>query len=272
MQECSPDRFLITPQQALDAARDAGLDDRRLAFSGVAVLTFSKGVMDRLEERCSLADTEWLSPLHHPYAVSHVVKRGTFQGLEIVALVPPMGASPLACIVEDVVTCGVTAVFLVCAAWSLGTPVQFGDLVVPAFSIGTDGTSVHYGNTSGRVSADEAVVEALSVACRERGATVHVGGNGSCEALYRITPRMAENFRGHGCLSVENGEASTLFAMARALGFIAGVLFQPYIDLECGWEPVRLHEARYRDTCHLQADIVLAAAVRLKRQGMLGEE
>ena len=266
MKEPSPTSFLISPEQTLSAARGAGLDDDRLALSGVAILTFSRGVMERLEERCALADAEWLSPLHHPYAGPHVVKRGAFQGLEVTALVPPMGASPLSCVVEDLATCGAETIFLVCAAWSLGPPVQFGDLIVPSFSIGPDGTSIHYGNTAGHVAADPAVVEALAAAGRERGATVHVGGNGSCEALYRITPHMADDFRSRGCLCMENGEASTLFSAARALGVRGGVLFQPYIELERGWDPARLREARYQDTGRLQAEVVLDAAVRLGLQ------
>ena len=272
MQEQSPDSFFVTPQQTLSAARQNGLDDERLALSGTAVLTFSKSVMDRLEELCGLVDAQWLSPSHHPYSAAHVVKRGTFQRLDVTALVPPMGASPLACIVEDLVTCGVKAVFLVCAAWSLGPPVQFGDLIVPAFSVGPDGTSIHYGNTSGHVSAALPMNQALTAACRTRGATAHVGGNGSCEALYRVTPRMAEEFRQRGCLCVDNGEASTLFAMAQALGFLGGVLFQPYIELERGWEPARLREDRYRATGRLQADVVLEAGTLLEQQGLLTKD
>ena len=120
--------WLITPEQALSAARQAGLGDEELRMAGVAVLTFSKAVVDRLEELYGLEDVDWLSPRHHPYAEPHVVKRGAFHGLGATILVPPMGASPLACIIEDLVACGVEAVFLVCAAWSLGSPVQFGGL------------------------------------------------------------------------------------------------------------------------------------------------
>lgn len=263
---------LIKPQQTLSAARQAGLDDEVLKLSGVAVLTFSKAVVDRLEELCALEDTEWISASHHPYAAAHIVKRGEFDGLGVTVLVPPMGASPLACIIEDLAACGVRAVFLVCAAWSLGPPVQFGDLIVPTFSIGHDGTSVHYGNTSGYVSANPAVVEALAAACRERGATVHVGGNATCEALYRITPEIADDFRRRGCLCMDNGEASTLFAVARALNIVGGVLFQPYIELAQGWDPARLRDQRYHDACRLQAEVVLEASVCLRQQGLLGRE
>ena len=259
--------WLVTPEQTLSAARQAGLSDDALNLRGVAVLTFSKAVVDRLEELCGLEDVAWLAPQHHPYAAARIVKRGAFEGIEIAVLVPPMGSSPLACIVEDLVACGVQAIFLVCAAWSLGPPIHFGDLIVPAFSVGPDGTSIHYGNTSGQVQADPVVVEALAAACRERGATVHIGGNASCEALYRITPQMMEGFRERGCLCMENGEASTLFAATQALGALGGVLFQPYIELAQGWDPARLDET-YRTACHLQAEAVLEASVRLRRQGL----
>ena len=240
-------------------------------MAGVAVLTFSKAVVDRLEERCGLQDVAWISPLHHPYAAARVVKRGEFEGLGVTALVPPMGASPLACIVEDLAACGVQAIFLVCAAWSLGPPVQFGDLIIPSVSLGPDGTSIHYGNEQGVARAEPAVVDVLAAACQQRGIRHHVGGNGTCEALYRIAPEMADDLRERGCLCMDNSEASTLFAVTRTLSIWGGVLFQPYIELEQGWDPAPLLDQRYRDTCRLQAEIVLEASTQLRRQGLLGD-
>lgn len=183
-------------------------------------------------------------------------------------LVPPRGASPLPCIVEDLAACGVQAIFLVWATWSLGPPVQFGDLIVPTFSVGPDGTSIHYGNSQGEVHAAPKVVDALVEACRVLDARYHIGGNATCEALYRITPKMAEGFRERGCLCMENGEAITLFAVARSLNILSGALFQPYIELAQGWDPARLDEV-YRTACHLQAEAVLKASVRLRQQGLL---
>lgn len=174
----------------------------------------------------------------------------------------------MACTIEDLAAGGIRAVFLVCAAWSLGSPVAFGDLLAPSFAVGPDGTSVHYGNSAGRIDADPAVVQALATAARERGVTIHVGGNASCEALYRISEETAAGFRQHGCLSMENGEAAVLFSVCRSVGIRGGVLFQPYIDLSEGWKPERLDEA-YRETCRLQADIVLDAALRLEGQTIL---
>jgi uridine phosphorylase len=242
-----------------------------MALSGIAVLTFNRGIVDRLEQICHLEDAEWISRCHHPYAAARLAKRGEFDGLDVIVLVPPMGASPLSCMIEDLVACGVQAVYLACAAWSLGPPVQFGDIIVPSFSLGPDGTSIHYGNDAGEVRASQRVVDALTEACRARGARHYVGGNAVCEALYRISPQMVADFRERGCLCMENGEASTLFAATQALEVIGGVLFQPYIDLQTGWDPARLDEI-YRETCHLQAELVLEASLSLADQGLLSLE
>jgi len=262
-------RGLITPEQTLSAARQAGLGDEVLKLSGVGVLTFSKAVVDRLQELCGLKDASWIAPQHHPYAAAHIVKRGAFEGLDVIVLAPPMGGSPLACVIEDLIACGVQAIFLVCAAWSLGPPVQFGDLIVPPVSLGPDGTSIHYGNEERAARPVPAVVEALAVTCQEKGIRYHVGGNATCEAMYRITSEMVEEFRRQRCLCMDNGEASTLFAVTRTLDVPGGVLFQPYLELSRGCEPARLRDERYRDTCYLQAEVVLEASARLEQQELL---
>jgi uridine phosphorylase len=263
------DDYLITSQQTLSVARQAGLDDEHLELSGIAVLTFNRGVVDRLEELCGLQDAAWVSDQHHPYGAAKIFKRGAFKGMGVAVIVPPMGASPLSCIVEDLVACGVQAVFLVCASWSLGPPVAFGDLILPAYSVGCVGTSTHYGNGQCEVSAAPEIVDALGEACRSLGVRHHVGGNATCEALYRITPAMANAFRSRGCLCVDNGEASTLLAMARTLNVAGGVLFQPYIDLTKGWDPAQMRDERYQAACRLQAEAVVEVGGRLRRKGVL---
>jgi len=260
--------WLVNAEQTIAAARLSGVGEKSLTIPGVAVLTFNKSIVDRMGELCGLVDVTWLGPHHHPYVAAEIVKQGKYGGVDVTLLVPPMGASPLACIVEDLASCGVKSVFMVCAAWSLGPPVKLGDVIVPTYSVGPDGTSIHYGNTSGLIHADPLVIEALTDSCRKHGARVHVGGNASCEALYRITPEMVEKFRKQGCVCMENGEANTLLAVARTRGILAGVLFQPYIELSRGWDPSWLGE-RYRATCRLQAEVVLDASAELKQRGLL---
>lgn len=253
--------FVVTPASVVRS--------EALRPGDVAVLTFNAPVVESLRDLCAARPVAWIDRFAHPYAAPELVLRGIRGGLGIAVIVPPMGASPLSCVVEDLAACGVAAVFLVCAAWSLGPPVRFGDLIVPSFCVGTDGTSIHYGNTAGRVEADPRGVDALAAAGRARRARVHVGGNGTCEALYRIDRAMVERFREQGCVCMENGEAGTLFAIAPLVGVAVGALFQPYIDLSQGWDPTRLG-ALYEATCRVQAAVALDAAVELMRRGRFG--
>jgi hypothetical protein len=62
---------------------------------------------------------------------------------------------------------------------------------------------------------------------------------------------------------MDNGEASTLFAMAHTLDVLGGVLFQPYIDLTQSWDPGPLRSERYQATCRLQAEAALEAGATL---------
>jgi uridine phosphorylase len=261
-------KSLISAQHTLAAARSSGLTDEALRLPGVAVLTFSKAVLDALGERCCLQDHAWIGARHHPYAAPEMVKRGRFRGINFTVVVPPMGASPLACVIEDLVACGSEMVFLVCGAWSLGPPVEVGDLIIPSFSVGQDGTSIHYGNRTGEVRAVPEVVRALCGACESLAVRHHVGGNASCEAMYRISREMVDARRGRGCLCMENGEASTLFASLQTLGIRGGALFQPYIDLDLGWDPAVVQGERYQKACIIQADVVLEACLRLHRAGL----
>jgi uridine phosphorylase len=256
--------YLVTSQQTLTAASQTDLENNSLTRSGMAVLTFSMVVVDHLTRLCGLEEMTWILPHYHPYCTAGVVKHGKYRGMDVIVLVPPMGASPLACVLEDLIACGIQVAFLVCAAWSLGSPVELGDLIVPAFSMGLDGTSIHYGNTNGYIPAEPLVVEALITACRKHAVTTHVGGNASCEALYRITPQMAANFSLQSCVCMDNGEASTLFSVTQELGILGGVLFQPYINLVKGWNPTLLNE-RYHIASIIQAEIVLEAGFTLQR-------
>jgi hypothetical protein len=76
---------------------------------------------------------------------------------------------------------------------------------------------------------------------------------------------MVNAFRRQGCICMDNGEASTLFAAARTLGVPGGVLFQPYIDLARGWDPSQMDGARYSNACLIQADVALDAGAALLR-------
>jgi uridine phosphorylase len=261
--------FLINPADVEEQALAQGADIGTLEVPRLVFLTFNQTV---LEELAVLADTEeweWPAARFTP-AFSPLFKgwRGRIGDEEIAVFVPHMGPSTLASFCEELIHYGAQAIFLLCASWGLGKSyLNEGEIHLPSFAVGIDGTSPQYGNTDGRAEAEPRSFQALSTALDELGATWKAGGVGSCEAFYRITPELADEFRVQGCLSMENGETAALFALAGAHDIPFGVLLQPYIDLEQGWSLSYMGE-KYKESARLQ----VRAAVRASKALLLNDD
>ena len=146
-----------------------------------------------------------------------------------------MGASPLIALCEEMIYLGAEIMFLACASWGLGEKyLQKGQVHLPSFAVGIDGTSPHYGNKDQKVVCETWCRDALATALNELDTSWNEGGVGSCEAIYQITEEMMSEFRDKGCLSIENGETAALYSLAQWRDMPIGVLLQPYIDLEKG--------------------------------------
>ena len=253
--------YLINPADVEEQALLQGIDRSALEVPRLIFLTFNQSVVRGVTEVSQMEEWEWPAARFTP-AFSPLFKgwRGNIDDREIAAFVPHMGASTLASFCEELIHYGAWVIFLLCASWGLGKEyLAEGEIHLPTFGAGIDGTSPHYGNTAGRVDADPRALEALAAALNELEATWKQGGVGSCEAFYRITPAMVDAFRQQGCLSMESGETAALFALARAHEIPIGVLLQPYIDLEQGWSLSYMGE-RYRETGKLEAQAAVKAS------------
>jgi uridine phosphorylase len=246
--------YAIEPKQIQDDAERAGIPRGRLRVPEAVVLTFSETVESQLIELGAMHEWNWPGWQFCPYSSPARSYLGSVNGIEAALIVPPMGASPVIALCEELAHFGSRLFLLLCASWSLGEDcLARGQIQVPSFAVGLDGTSPHYGNKGFEARADEATFEAFSCSLREMGASWKEGGVGSCEAIYRITSDMIEDHRSMGCLSMENGETAALFSFASQKGFNVGVLLQPYIDLTQGWTVSYMDET-YRRTCLLQAE------------------
>jgi uridine phosphorylase len=256
--------YLIRPSHVEKEALLQGIDRSALEVPRLIFLTFNQSVLQELTALSHMEEWEWQAARFTP-AFSRLFKscRGQIAEEPTAAFVPPMGPSTLASFCEELIHYGARIIFLLCASWGLGSPyLDEGEIHLPSFAVGMDGTSPHYGNDAWRVEAEPRAFRALAAALDELGAVWKEGGVGSCEAFYRITPSMAEEFREQGCLSMENGETAALYALARAHDIPIGVLLQPYIDLQEGWSLSYMGE-KYRDTGGLQARAAIAASMKL---------
>jgi uridine phosphorylase len=256
--------YLITPSDVEREALLQGFDRKALEVPRLIFLTFSQSVIQELTALSDMEQWEWPAAKFTP-AFSPLFKswRGQIAEEPIAAFVPHMGPSTITSFCEELIHYGARVIFLLCASWGLGsTYLDRGEIHLPSFAVGMDGTSPHYGNDRWRVEAEPRAFRALAAALDELRAVWKEGGVGSCEAFYRITPSMADDFRAQGCLSMENGETAALYALARAHDIPIGVLLQPYIDLQEGWS-LSYMGAKYRDTGGLQARAAVAASMKL---------
>ncbi len=263
--------FLINPADVEKEALALGVNESALRVPRLVFLTFNQSVLEELSQLADTQEWEWPAAQFTP-AFSPLFKgwRGKLHDEEIAVFVPHMGPSTLASFCEELIHYGAKVIFLLCASWGLGESyLGEGQIHLPGFALGIDGTSPHYGNTEGKVEAEPRAFRALAAALEQVNVNAgwKQGGVGSCEAFYRITPQLADTFREQGCVSMENGETAALYALAGAHDIPIGVLLQPYIDLEEGWSLSYMGE-KYKEAGKLQVH----AAVEASRSLLPGKE
>jgi uridine phosphorylase len=256
--------YLIRPEQVEIEALRTGLTKEELTVPETIILTFNQSVLSELKESCQLEKWEWKANRFSPYSNPQASFKGEYEGIRTAVMVPPMGASPLVALCEELVYFGAEVLMLVCASWGLGESyLKKGMIHIPSFSVGLNGTSSHYGSKNLRVKSEGRAFSALSDALEGLEVEWKSGGVGCCEAIYRITKGMCESFRGMGCLSIENGETAALYSLARQLSIPIGVLLQPYIDLNAGWSVSYLDQT-YKQSGRFQAQAALGAIQQLR--------
>ncbi|UCG01165.1 MAG: hypothetical protein JSW11_16295 [Candidatus Heimdallarchaeota archaeon] len=253
--------FVLNPADIEKIAKSKGVTLSELEVPSLIILTFNKAVVEELENLChDLKDWSWKGEKFSPYSSSRLSLKGSIDGLyDIAVFIPPMGASPLIAFSEELSYFGAKAIFLICSSWGLGEKyLSKGQIHLPNFAIGIDGTSIHYGNQKYNVLNEPIAYNALATSLKELKVNWKKGGVGACEAIYRITQEKIDEFRQQGCLSIENGEVASLFTFANVHKIPIGVLLQPYIDLEEGWNLSYLDE-EYIKTCKIQAQVAIEA-------------
>lgn len=265
---------IFSSKKAIEmTARMLKKDSSDLILDKIAFLAFPQSTLERLLELTNATKLDWIVKSCHPYCAPEQVYRGTYEGIGITIVEPQMGSSPFAVQIEDLITCGVEAIFLLCGAWALG-PTRVGDIVIPTVCVGPDGTSPYYypeDSHTPEFHVDLDVVSALAEGLEKVGFIDYtVGKNASCEAFYRISKLLKADFENQGCLIMENGEANTLLAIAQSKRILAGILFYAYLTLN---EPFKvldeLTRIKMRKAGRAEADAALFAVKNLVASGKI---
>ena len=84
--------YLIRPEQVEREALDAGLTKEELAVPQAVILTFNRPIVEELKETCELKQWEWQASRFSPYSNPKASFKGEYENIELLVIVPPMGA------------------------------------------------------------------------------------------------------------------------------------------------------------------------------------
>lgn len=260
-------KFKLNPSDVEKAAKSQGVTRDELNVPSSVILTFSNFIMEYFLKKWPFQRWKWKGENFSPYTTSKKSLKGLYRNqIEIAVFFPPMGASPLVSFCEELIFFGARNIILICASWSLGEKyLQRGQFHLPNFAIGLDGTSPHYNNKEGFIEKEPKAYNVICQALKEEQVNWKEGGVGACEAIYRITDGLVNEYRNRGCLSMENGEVASLYSLAKVHKIPIGVLLQPYLDVEDGWNFYYIDDT-YKEMCKIQARVAIKALERLWKE------
>lgn len=254
--------YCIRSENVIESAlKYSNKSQEEFACDKFAILLFSNSLLEYLKKRLNLQATEWLTP-YHPYA-SNQLYRGIYNGIPISVITPPMGASPIASVAEDLITCGARVLLLVCGAWGIARNVKLLDFLLPTHAIGPDGISIFYGRESDdQTLIDKGIVSTFFDEIKKRTNNYHIGKNYSTEAFYRIKVKQVEDLQKEGYISMENGELNTLAFICKMKHVKFGAIFYSYYNPLEDWI-VPWFKEDYKKCVELEGEITLATIERL---------
>ncbi len=256
--------LLLASAEVVEQARKAaGKKGRNFTVDKNVILLFSNVLLEYLTRKAQLKKYSWLEDFH-PYA-SGAIYRGRYKGTPLTVMQPPMGASPMAVVVEDLITCGAKAIFLICGAWGIGAKVKLNDFIIPTHTGGPDGTTIHYGRASEEeLPLTAEIVRRFKEETAKRTENYHLGKNYAKEAFYRITRKEIIKLQEKGFIAMENGELNVLGTICRQKKVQFGALFYSYYNPLEGWTIPWLKTKEYKTTVELEGEITLAVLERLE--------
>ncbi len=227
------------------------------------MIVFSGALLNYLKEKANLEQLDWLLPFH-PYG-SERLHRGKYEHIPLTVIVPPMGASTMASVAEDLIFCGSKVILLVCGSWGIGEKVELLDYIIPTHGLGPDGTSIHYGRKlNEEIELNKEIVNIFIEETKNRTKNYHIGKNYCKEAFYKINKTEILEMQQKGCISMENGEVNVLSTICKQNQIKFGVIFYSYYNPLEGWN-ISWKEENYKDCVELEGDIALATMLRINK-------
>ncbi len=148
---------------------------------------------------------------------------GTYKDIPVSVQTTGMGAPSAAIVVEELAMLGAQVLIRIGTCGGTRDDIRATDLIVATSVCAFDGTTRQYMGDGYEPNATDRVVRALIDAAERAGARYHVGSVATEDALYAVTPGVAQELAARGVLAQEM-EASAIFTVAALRGLEAGCL------------------------------------------------
>jgi len=261
-------QFCINSQDVLNTAiKVSGKNKEDFRVAPYGIIYFSNFLFKYLSKEIKLEQDEWLAP-YHPYA-SAFVSNGNYQGIPISVIQPPMGASPLSCVVEDLIYCGAKVILLVCGSWGIGKNIELLDYIIPTHTSGPDGTSGYYGrDINEEMEIDPEIFNIILNESKKQTGNYHIGKNYSIEAFYHMNKLNILKLQQNNFISIENGELNVIASICRLKKVNFAAIFYSYFNPFIGWEVPWIKD-NYRICVERQGEIALGAIKEIDSKNLI---
>ncbi len=190
---------------------------------------------------------------------------GSWEGAELTAIAPAMGAPYAAMVLEKLIALGARRVLALGWCGSLSSRVRIGELILPSAALPGDGTSLHYCPEPGDIPPHPGLYDLLTSALQAAEVPWHTGPVWSTDGFYRETKGLVKSCQAQGALGIDL-ELAALFAVGRFRGIaVAGLLVVSDELFTLTWQPARGSKP-FRDARQQAFRVVLKAAVQAEER------
>jgi uridine phosphorylase len=223
-------------------------------------------VTDRVILTFTLPDYRYLCHLLQPAGPPHyiyncAVRQGNWQQHPVTLMAPALGAPYAVMVMEKLIALGARMILALGWCGSLQPHLAIGDLVLPATTVSTEGTSRHYPLAGQPPDPDPALFRLLRHLMGTTDLSWQEGAVWSTDGFYRETKHLVHLYQSQGVLGVDM-EMAALFTLGRFRSVpVAGLLVVSDELATLTWNPGCRSE-RFRRARNQAAHLVLAAATQ----------
>ncbi len=176
-----------------------------------------------------IAMQEFIRRMGNSHAQHGLVHNGIINGVHVSTIRCQMGAPYAAIVIECLKRSGVKKVVRCDYAGSISDKIGMGDLIIPEYAIGGEGTTPHYSSSSdpsnipATFAGSPGIVKALWNSAQRIGYPCHKAKIMSTDALFRETPENVSLWQVAGADTVDM-ETSAIYCLGTLFNIQAGAI------------------------------------------------